>query len=139
VTDPETEDWLRQLFADEATQLSWADVRGFRRKARLPRSAVHTAIRELEFAGELQCDRSADDSNAWLWRRKAAARRDHEEARSADAADDPTKAVMDRAELIDLLDAARRLTHPDVTRAPIPRANEVTAKLNAMVDRLRSR
>jgi hypothetical protein len=46
-------------------------------------------------------------------------------------------AVVDRAEMIALLDAARRLTHPDVSKAE--NANAVTAKLNVMVDQLRGR
>jgi hypothetical protein len=128
-------EWLRELFADDATRLTWPEVRGRRKKAGLTRSGIHEALRELEFAGELECDRRAADASAWVWRRKSL-QRDAGVGGEALAGDVAT-AVVDRDELIDLLDSARRLTHPDVSKAV--NANEVTARLNVMVDRLRGR
>lgn len=97
---------------------------------------MHQTIRELEFDGKLECDRSSSDSNEWLWRRKS--KTSKEQRTTADELPDDLGTVrMDRAELMELMDAARRLTHPDVTKGPIAKANDVTARLNAMIDKLR--
>jgi hypothetical protein len=132
-TSEETE-WLRGLFASQGAEITWAEIRELRRKAKLTRAALRAALRELEFGNELECDRSATDPDVWVWRRKSA---EQHQARRADSALDPAMAVVDRAEMIALLDAARRLTHPDVSKAE--NANAVTAKLNVMVDQLRGR
>jgi hypothetical protein len=132
-TSEETE-WLRGLFASEGTEITWAEIRELRRKAKLTRSALRAALRDLEFGNELECDRAATDPDVWVWRRKPA---EQHRAKPADSVLDPAMAVVDKAEMIASLDAARRLTHPDVSKAE--NANAVTAKLNAMVDQLRNR
>ncbi len=127
--------WLRQLFEGGAG-ITWADLREKRRLAGLSRRALREALWELEFAGELECDRSGPHSESWIWRRKATAHRGDRTTRP-DLSEDRSKAIVDRAELLGLLDSARRITHPDVSKAS--NAHEVTARLNEMVDRLRGR
>ncbi len=129
--------WLEELFADERTQLTWAQVRDHRKEARFPRKVVHDAIRELEFQGILECDRTADDSNQWVWRHKPIQSRE-QGAGPTTQHDGAATVILDRDELMDLLDGARRLTHPDLTKGPVAKANDVTARLNAMIDRLRN-
>ena len=128
--------WLQGLFADPQTVLTWPEVRELRKQARFPRTAMHETIRELEFEGKLECDRSSTDPDEWLWRRKGTASREQQTA-ATEPPEDPGTVRLDRAELMELLDAARRLTHPDVTKGPIAKANDVTARLNAMIDKLR--
>ena len=130
--DSEETKWLRETFQDDTAAYSWADIRPLRKKAKLTRGLVHGAIRELEFEGFLVCDRTAADSNAWIWRRKAT--RSDTPPRQKDEGDQLSDAK--RIELIELLDMARRITHPDVSKAD--NANAVTTKLNAMIDSLKS-
>ena len=51
--------WLEDLFIDSRTQLTWAEVRELRKAAGFPRKELHETIRELEFEGKLECDRSS--------------------------------------------------------------------------------
>src|ERR1700677_407643 len=124
--------WVRETFQDDTAAYSWADIRLLRKKAKLTRGLLHSAIRELEFEGFLVCDRTAADSSDWIWRRKGS--RGDSPPRHKGEGDQLSDEL--RIELIELLDMARRITHPDVSKAD--NANAVTSKLNAMIDSLKA-
>jgi len=129
--DSEETKWLREIFQDDKTAYSWADIRLLRKRAKLTRGLVHSAIRELEFEGFLVCDRTEADSSDWIWSRKET--RSDTPPRQKDEGDQSSD--VKRIELIGLLAMARRITYPDVSKAD--NANAVTSKLNAMIDSLK--
>ncbi len=130
--DSEETKWLRETFQDDITAFSWSDIRLLRKRAKLTHGLVHSAIRELEFEGFLVCDRTAADSSDWIWRRKATG------SETPPRQKDEGNQFSDEKwiELIELLDMARRITHPDVSKAD--NANAVTSKLNPMIDSLKT-